>query len=389
MLRKKLIRITTVPTSLGLLLKGQLKYMSDYYEVVGVSSDGPDLYKVAEREGVRVIPVSMKRKVSVFNDIISVYTMYKVFRKEKPFIVHTHTPKAGMAGMIAARLAGVPVRLHSIAGLPLMEASGVKRKILDLVEKITYKCAHRIYPVSFGLKDYILEHNYCAPEKVKVIGKGSSNGIDLDHFDPEQFSVEDKAELKEKLNLTNENFIFIFVGRIVTDKGVNELVKAFVKINKQYPLSRLLFVGDYEKDRDPVLPETEHEIASNPAIISVGFQNDVRPYFAISDVLVFPSYREGYPNVVLQSVAMNKPVIATNIVGCNEIIANDINGFLVKPKSIQDIYDKMEFYLKNKDTYVRHSASARDRISKYFDREYVWQCLLDEYRSFENKILNN
>ena len=183
---KKLIRITTVAYSLGGLLKGQLNYMSNHFDVIGISSSEDGYLKrvISKKENIRVIPVEMTRKITLFRDFSAFWKLFWIFKKEKPFIVHTHTPKAGTVGMFAAYMAGVPHRLHTIAGMPLMEATGSKRRLLNFVEKITYKCATKIYPNSYGLEDFILEQKFTIPEKLKVIGKGSSNGIDTSIFDP-------------------------------------------------------------------------------------------------------------------------------------------------------------------------------------------------------------
>ena len=236
-MKKKIIRVTTVPLSLTKLLSGQLNFMSDYYDILAVSSNGNnDLKKVEEREGVKTFPIEMTRKITPIKDLAAVWKLYKLFKKEKPFIVHSHTPKAGTLSMLAARFAGVPHRLHTIAGLPLIEATGIKRVILNLVEKITYKCATKIYPNAHGLVKIIIDNNFTKMSKLKVIANGSSNGIDTSFFNPIHFNTETKQALRKKLNFKDEDFIFIFTGRLVTDKGVNELITAFNKINENTKL---------------------------------------------------------------------------------------------------------------------------------------------------------
>src|SRR5690554_2557770 len=200
--KPKLIRITTVPVSLKTLLKGQHRFMSENgFEMIGISSEGDELHEVANDENIRTIAVEMTRTISPFQDLKSVWQLYKIFKKEKPLIVHTHTPKAGTVGMLAAKLAGVPHRLHTVAGLPLLEATGAKRKLLDIVEKATYACATKVYPNSFGLRDIILEQKYCMAEKLKVIGKGSSNGIDTAYFDSNQVTQATKTALRAELGI--------------------------------------------------------------------------------------------------------------------------------------------------------------------------------------------
>jgi len=339
---KKLIRITTVPISFKVLLKGQLRFMtSNGFDVKGVSSEGEELREIHENEGIVMEAINMSRKITPFQDLKSLWEMWNFLRKEKPQIVHTHTPKAGIIGMLAARLAGVPHRLHTVAGLPLMEATGIKRKILNFVEKLTYSSATRVYPNSKGLYDFILQNNFTQSNKLKIIANGSSNGINTTFFSPAQVSEIEKVKLGEKLNIQPDDFVFVFVGRIVSDKGINELIKAFSELqtaeNNQLTGIKLLLVGGLESDLDPLNPETLAEINQNRDIISVGFQQDVRPFFAISDALAFPSYREGFPNVVMQAGAMGLPSIVSDINGCNEIIVEGENGLIIPPKNVEKL----------------------------------------------------
>lgn len=381
---KKIIRITTVPISLKNLLKGQLKYMSAFYNVVGISSSGNAQRDIKDDEGVDVITIEMTRTIAPFKDLKSLYKLYKVLKKEKPFIVHSHTPKAGTLGMMAAKFAGVPHRLHTIAGLPLIEASGPKRWLLDTVEKITYACATKIYPNSYGLKEIVLKNKYTKSNKLKVIGSGSSNGIDVTHFSLDNLSQEDVNVLQNKLNLQNKDIVFTFVGRLVADKGINELISAFKKVCATYNNIKLLLVGTFESELDPLHKETLEEIEANNNIISVGWQTDVRPYFAVSDALVFPSYREGFPNVVMQAGAMSLPSIVTDINGCNEIITNNINGIIIPPKNEDKLYTAILEMIENSEKREQMASKSRDVICKSYKREVIWEALLQEYKDLES-----
>ncbi len=387
---QKLIRVTTVPISLGGLLQGQSKFMSQYFEVLGISSRGGDMLgNVSDKEGIKVVPVEMTRKITPFQDLKALYKLYKIFKKEKPDIVHSHTPKAGTLSMIAARLAGVPHRLHTIAGLPLLEATGAKRKLLDIVEKLTYSCATMIYPNSYGLKDIVLQNKYTKLNKLKVIGKGSSNGIDTSYFNPQKYSKENNQNLRKQLKIDESDLLFIYVGRFVKDKGMNELIHAFKKIAEQYQNVKLLLVGVHENDLDPLLKETDHEIETNPNIVSVGWQDDVRPFFAIADVLTFPSYREGFPNVVMQAGAMGLPSIVTDINGCNEIIDHSVNGIIIPPKDQKLLYDNMKLLIEDKTLLSKLSENSRSVITKRYERNFIWDELLKEYRALlQGGILN-
>ena len=387
---KKLIRITTVPLSLKVLLKGQLRFMaSNGFDVKGVSSEGEELREVHENEGIAVEAITMSRKITPFQDLKSLWEMWNFLRKEKPQIVHTHTPKAGIIGMLAARLAGVPHRLHTVAGLPLMEATGTKRKILNFVEKLTYSSATRVYPNSKGLYDFILQNNFTQSNKLKIIANGSSNGIDTTFFSPDQVTEIERVTLREKLNIQPDDFVFVFVGRIVSDKGINELIKAFSELqtveNKPAGI-KLLLVGGLENDLDPLNPETLAEINQNKDIISVGFQQDVRSFFAIADALVFPSYREGFPNVVMQAGAMGLPSIVSDINGCNEIIIEGENGLIIPSKNVEKLKEKMLTLAKDKNLYTKLKGNSRRMIENRYEQSVVWNALLEEYEGLLQSV---
>jgi glycosyltransferase involved in cell wall biosynthesis len=380
-IKKKLIRITTVSMALTTLLKGQLRFMDQYLDVLAVSSGGGTFDDVAKNEGVKTKALTMSRTITPFKDLKSLYQLYKLFKKEKPFIVHTHTPKAGTLGMIAAKLAGVPHRMHTIAGLPLLIASGPKRVLLNIVEKITYACATKIYPNSFAMKDIIIQHGFTKESKLKVIEKGSTNGVDTDHFEPKLFDEASKTKLKGELGINKDDTVFVFIGRIVKDKGMNELMHTFAKINVDYPNTKLLLVGPFEDHLNPLLPETYDLIKNHNSITHVGYQKDVRPYFAISDVLAFPSYREGFPNVVMQAGAMGLASIVTDINGCNEIIENGKNGLIIQPKNEDALLDAMEFMINHPEERISMANSSRSKIENNYQQKIVWNALLKEYQN--------
>lgn len=384
-MKKKIIRITTVPMSLDKLIEGQMAFMSKQgYEVVGVSSPNRLLLKVGEKEDIRVKGINMTRKISPLKDIFSLVKLITFLKKEKPLIVHTHTPKAGLLGMMAAKLTNVPIRLHTVAGMPLLETTGIKKKILVFTEKLTYYCATYIYPNSYGLKAIISKKKYSKPEKVKVLGSGSSNGINTTYFNTKV--VSGIKELKKKLNINKDDIVFVFVGRLVKDKGINELVKSFNSLSLKYNNIKLLLVGPYEKELDPLNNDTIESIKSNNKIMSVGYQNDVRPYFSCSDVLVFPSYREGFPNVVMQAGAMGLPCIVSNINGCNEIIENNTNGLIIPSKDTNALYEAMEKVLLDKTLRLSLHKNARNLIVSRYEQSKMWQAILDEYKLREKNV---
>ena len=377
----KLIRITTVHLSLKLLLTDQMKFMKTAgWDVLMVSSDGREVNEVVKREGCPHHVIPFTRKITPFQDLYCIWLLIKLFKEERPDIVHTHTPKAGILGMLAAKMAGVPVRLHTVAGLPLMEASGAKRHLLDAVEKLTYACATKVYPNSIGLRNIILENNYAPPQKLKVLGEGSSNGIDTKYFDPGLFSDIEKAQFRKKLRLPLDDLVFIFVGRLVADKGINELVEAFVELQKTEKSVSLLLVGPFEQELDPIMDNNLKIIKTHPKIVSVGFQEDVRPYLAVADVLAFPSYREGFPNVVLQAGAMGLPAIVSDINGCNEIVAENVNGCIIPVKDKIALKGAMQRLFKETSLREKLCSNSRSLVTKSYERKGFWKLLVEEYQ---------
>lgn len=388
-MKHKLIRVTTVPISLEKLLEGQLEFMQKHFDVTAISGDKNALEALGRERGYSTYHVEMTRQITPIADLKAVYNLYRFLKMEQPSIVHTHTPKAGIVGMLAAKLAKVPHRLHTVAGLPLMEATGVKRKVLDFVEKTTYKLATKVYPNSKGLYDFIVAEKLAQPEKLKIIANGSSNGIDSTYFDPTSYSAS-RFTLRKELQIPQESFVSVFVGRLVGDKGINELVAAFKRLEtgdlRGETLDvRLLLVGPFEKELDPLKAETLQAIENNPNIISVGYQLDVRPYFAAADALVFPSYREGFPNVVMQAGAMGLPCIVTDINGCNEIIIPNENGIIIPPKNTEALVQALKVLITDKSLYKKLESNARFKITSRFERQQVWDALLQEYE----KLLKN
>jgi glycosyltransferase involved in cell wall biosynthesis len=347
------------------------------FDVLAVSSDGPEIKAITD-EGVSHTIVPFTRKITPVTDLVCIYKLIRIIRKFKPDIVHTHTPKAGLLGMIAAWLCRVPVRLHTVAGLPLMETSGFKKKLLEGTERLTYLCAHKVYPNSVALNDYIVKE-IVRSNKLHVIGKGSSNGIDTEFFKPTG-SLQVKAEEFRRDNSLSQEVIFSFVGRIVKDKGVNELVSAFDRLSREFSCA-LILGGPFEDDLDPISAETRAILKNNKNIVCPGYLNDVRPAILSSDVFILPSYREGFPNVVLQACCLERTCIVTNINGCNEIIQNNVTGLIVEPKQVGPLYEAMKSLITHPAKRKEFGNAARTFVMANYDQSYLWNLLLIEYKN--------
>ncbi len=382
--KPKLVRITTVPVSLRLLLKGQMKYMKEHgFEVVMISSPGDDAAIVEQQEECEMITIPMERKVSLFADVQSLFRLIRILKNLEPDIVHTHTPKAGLLGMLAAKFAGVPVRLHTVAGLPWMEAKGVSRQILKLMERITAFAAHKVYPNSKGLYDFLKKEKIVSnQDKLKLLGNGSSNGIDCNYFSSSQVAPEIIHQLKIESRFQEGSWVWIFAGRLVREKGIHELLQAFSRIQEQFPADQLWLLGEEEVERDPLLQEDRDMIHAHPQIKHWGFQKDVRPYMAAAQVLVFPSYREGLPNVPLQAGAMECALIVSDINGCNEIVEHGENGLLVPTKDTEAVFQSMLTLRNNEALQKTFAKKSREKIMSLYSREHVWELLENEYRFF-------
>lgn len=379
-MKEKLIRITTVPLSLEKLLENQLAFMQGHFEVIAVSSDKQRLEAFGKQQGVATHHLEMTREITPLKDLRAFYKLYRFLSSENPKIVHTHTPKAGIVGMMAAYFAGVPIRLHTVAGLPLIEVTGFKRWLLNTVEKLTYRLATKVYPNSKGLYDFIASEKFTSLKKLSIIGNGSSNGIDTRYFSSDHFTEEAIATQKVALGIPATDFVFIFVGRLVGDKGINELVHAFESVQKENGAVSLLLVGPYEDALDSLDENTKQTIETNPKIYITDYQQDVRPYFAMSDVLTFPSYREGFPNVVMQAAAMGLPCIVSDINGCNEIISEADNGLIVPKKNKEALKDAMIRIATEEELFNNLAINARPSIVSLYERNVFWEALLKEYK---------
>ncbi|MDM1380709.1 glycosyltransferase family 4 protein [Myroides marinus] len=377
----KVVRTSTIPLSLNILLKGQLSFLKEKFDIVGISSNNDDLKEVAYREGIHTIAVDMERSIAPFRDIISLIKLVKIFKREKPLIVHSITPKAGLLTMLAGKMAGVPIRMHTFTGLIFPTRTGLMQKLLIKMDQLLCWSATNIYPEGNGVKNDLMSFRI-TNKPLKVLANGNVNGIDLKYYSSTSVVNDEVNRLKEDLEIHQDSFIFVFVGRLVGDKGINELVHAFDKIQKTIDKSiKLLLVGSLEAELDPLLNSTLNIINSNKDIISVGFQKDVRPYFAISDALVFPSYREGFPNVVMQAGAMELPSIVSDINGCNEIIVEGVNGTIIPVKNTEAIRAAMFKFLNDKDYYHKLKKNSRQMITERYEQHVVWNALLEEYNT--------
>lgn len=379
-MKPKIIRTCTVSDSIS-FISGLIPELLKEYEVAVLASPGKG-WSLLDYLGsdVERIEVPMERHISPLKDLKSLCRLIRVFRREKPDMVHSMTPKAGLLCMMAAWICRVPVRVHTFTGLVFPTAKGLTQKLLILTDRITCACATHIIPEGQGVKNDLIDYRITR-KPMRVLGYGNVKGIDLEYFNPGLPAVKANAAKIRKPGI----FTFIFIGRLVSDKGINELVEAFSRLHNKYSASRLLLVGPLESELDPLAPETLEIIDNNPAIQAVGNQEDVRPWLSASDALVFPSYREGFPNVVIEAGAMGLPSIVTDINGSREIIRDGINGKIIPPRDADAIFREMKNIINNPVETATLGTSARPLIESRYEQSFVRNCLKEFYKEILGK----
>lgn len=373
--KPKFIILTTIPNSLN-FFKYQINNLSKEYDVILLSSYTNLLKEISNREKVEFKGIKMKRDISLVSDIISLFSIILFFLKSKPQIIHCNTPKASLLGLIAGFITMVPRRIYYIHGLRYEGTSGFKRILLLGMEKISCFCATNIIAVSNGIK--ATANREITNKEISIIHNGSANGMDIQEFLKASYDVN---KIRNELNIQKNDFVYGFVGRLVGDKGINELVEAFNKLNKTNNLIKLVLVGRYEENLDPIKGSTKKIIKNNPNIIEVGFQKDVKKYLSIMNVFVSPSYREGFGLSLLEANLMQVPVIASKITGYEEIITDGKNGFLIPSKNKDALQNKMHEVYVNRHQLIEMKSFCRENAIKKYNHNDVLTQALNYYKS--------
>lgn len=374
--------MTTVGLSLDTFCRGLLAELRDScgHEVIALSSPDGHLTSLGEREGVRTIGVAMRRDISPWADLRSLCRLVRVLRRERPDMLHTMTPKAGLLGMIAARIAGVPLRVHTFTGLLFPTARGLRRLLLATTDRITCACASHIIAEGQGVRSDLLAYRITR-QSVTVLGHGNVRGVDLTHYSPSPRLESEAAALRRRFGIAPDDKVMIYVGRFVTDKGLRELLDALPAIRSSVDRRvHLIMAGDTDGGRDDL---TSEQLASQPDVhLSGGWVDDVRPWLLAADILVFPSYREGFPNVVLEAGAMGLPAVVTDINGSREIITDGVNGLIVPPATVAPLAEAVARLLTLPSPALAEMArAARLNVRRHYSRPYIWQCLKEYYSS--------
>jgi glycosyltransferase involved in cell wall biosynthesis len=378
--KPRLVVATTVPVTLQAFFDGQLRFFKQNgFRVTAVSSPEPGLEEVRDRDGIDVIGVPMARRISPLADLVALVRLIRLLRKLNPHIVHTGTPKAGLLVGIAAWLLRVPVRVYTIHGLPFIIKTGLKRVILKLSERISCLCAHRVLAVGQSMRSIAVREGLCPAERIGVPAGGSANGVDTDRFNRD-LHADQGAAIRRGLAIPPDAVVFGFIGRLVRDKGIIELTEAWKLLHNQVPNAHLIMVGMWEP-QDPVPQEVRQSLESGPGVHLVGQTFDTPPYYAAMDVVILPTYREGFPIVPLEAAAMMLPMVITDAFGCSDAVVDGLTGIVIPSRNAPALADAMRRLAEDPDLRRRLGAAGRDRVLREFRPVVIWKALLAEYQS--------
>jgi glycosyltransferase involved in cell wall biosynthesis len=343
---------------------------------------------LAVSDQAEVHSVEMERRITPIRDLIALLQLVTLLRRIRPHIVHAHTPKGGLLGMLAAWLTRTPVRVYHIRGLPFMTAGGLRRSLLKWTERVSCALSHQVLSVSHSIRRVAVEERLCGEETIEVLLGGSGNGVDaLVRFNPDCVA-ETREELRHSHDISEDAIVLGFVGRIVRDKGVMELAGAWNRLREEFPQLVLVLVGPFEP-QDAIPDETRDLLGRDSRVRSLGYVADTAPLYKMMDIVVLPTYREGFPNVLLEAGAMRLPVVATRIPGCVDAVVDGISGLLVEPRSIDELADAIRRYLQNAELRISHGVASRERILREFDQKALWEALYGVYQRLLNERLKS
>ncbi len=384
----RIVVMTTVPQTLAAFFPRQLRSLAaSGFDVHAVSSPGPDLDDLGAIPGVTTHALTMERQPHPVRDAISLGQLFLLFRRLRPQIVHSHTPKAGLLGMAAAKLAGVPIRLYTIHGLPLETRTGSWRRFLEFAERASSSLSTRTYAVSHSLRKVAVKLGLCPEKKLVTLGAGSCAGVDLERFSGEADWSVQRALVRHGLGLPEDAVLLSFLGRLAKDKGIGVLAAAWPEIARRLPQAHLLLAGDLDVT-DPIPTETIAELRSHPRVHLLGSVSylDVPATYAATDIFVLPTFREGLSQVALEASAMGLAIVSTCVTGLDAIVGGE-TGILVPAHNPAALAVGVIHLAGDAELRRQLGEAARERVRTRFSAASVDQLWMDEYLQLVNEDL--
>lgn len=375
-----LLHVVTVPMTLLSFFEGQIDYMKrNGFEVAAISSGGEQVALVEQKYNIKVYQVPMRREMAIFSDIVSFLKLFRTIKTLRPTIVHFHTAKASFLGIIAAYFARVPIRVFTLHGLRSSATSGFRKRGIDFTEKLVCRLANKVFVVSNSVYNEALNRNYRSPGGIKVLVNGTCNGIDAEEiFNPEKYRKSFRSQMRLKYGIPEDAIVLCYVGRIVRDKGINELTQAWSKLRIEFENLYLLMIGDFEA-KDAIDEQAEKMLNNDKRVVITGFVQNMPEHYLAADIVTLPTYREGFPYSPLESAAMGLPIVATKVIGCIDAVEDNYTGILVPPRNFDALYEAIKKLLINKSLREELGKNARQRVLNKFVPNRIWKALLDEY----------
>lgn len=384
-LPERIALIASVPSTLRAFYQPLVNSLvAHQINLTVVASPGPELEELARTGHIHAFPVPISRNIAPWRDLRSLFTLTRALRRGRFHLVHTHTPKAGMLGMIAAFLTRVPRRVHTLHGLPLETSRGLSRRILLWADRLTCRLAHVVCVVSHSLYARALELRLAPPGKLTILGDGSACGVDLNRFQRTPQVEQESAKIRQSFHIPPSADVIGFVGWMVADKGVPALVEMFERVAQTRHNVHLLMIGPDTGPRDPLPAKAWRSIREHPRIHYPGLVNDPVPYYAAMDVLVLPTRREGFPYALLEAAAMSVPVVATRVTGCVDAVMDGRTGFLVPLHDIPAMQKAVERLLNDKTLREHMGRAARSDVEQRFDSRRLVAAHWDLYERLPN-----
>ncbi|PYT47801.1 MAG: glycosyltransferase family 1 protein [Acidobacteria bacterium] len=373
--------IFVVSSSLAVgYLQGQLQYFQNKgFDVTVLSPKGrKGEWEVPRPEGIAFIEVPMKQEIAPLRDLASLWRLWRAMRALRPTVSNVGTPKAGFLGGCAAWLNRVPCRFYTLHGLRFETTKGLKRRILIYAERLACRFAHRVICVSQSVREKAVASGLTSRERTVVLGSGSCNGVDVLRFAATPEMMRRAAELRRQLGIPVRAPVVAFVGRLTRDKGIPELMEAFLQLGNRFPDLRLLLVGCFQ-DGDPLPVDTRRCVETHPHVIFGGAVQDTAPYYAIADVLVLPSHREGLPTVVLEAQAAGKPVIGASATGIVDVVVDGETGLLFPVGDVPALAEAMARLITDKGLANKLGLAGQEQVKRKFRQERIWEALYRAY----------